>query len=267
MEFSASVIRSVFSDYSVSEYMGVSMKKLLIAAIAAAAFCVAPAFAADMPVYKAPVVSPAYNWSGFYLGAHLGYDGESFDFRSIHTDTGLPAQSFSGGFHDVFAGFQAGYNYMIAPNILSGVEVDVSRNNGGASGIGTNDGAFGQGKLTWSGTARGRIGYAANNVLFYGTGGFAWGDMNLTRVQIAPVNPPLNPPPGTVENASTTRTGWTAGGGVEVGVMPNLAVKAEYRYTDYGTFNVAFPLGNRTWHIGTRSEEVLLGINYYFGSH
>lgn len=241
------------------------MKKLFVAAIVAAVFCGAPALAADMSIHKAPVVSPAYNWSGFYLGAHLGYDWESYDFRGIHTDTGAPGNSDrSGSFHDVFAGFQAGYNYMIGPHAVLGVEADVSRKNGGVSGIGANDGSFGQVTLTWSGTARGRIGYAANNVLFYGTGGLAWGEVNLTRVQIGTNNP--NAPAGTTETASATRTGWTVGAGVEAGVMPNLGVKAEYRHTDYGTFDVSFPLQNRTWYIGTRSDEVLLGINYYFGS-
>jgi outer membrane immunogenic protein len=241
------------------------MKKFLVASIAAAAFYCAPALAADMPV-KAPP-APMWNWNGFYLGAHLGYDWESFNFSGVHTDTGLPGATgpFSGSFHDDFAGFQAGYNYMISPNILLGVEVDASSNKGSYSRLGANDGSFGSYVLGWSGTARGRIGYAANNVLFYGTGGFAWGDVNLTRVQIAAGN--SNAPIGTVENVSTTHTGWTVGGGVEVGVMPNLTVKAEYRHIDYGTFNVSFPLQNRTWFMGTRSEEVLLGINYYFGSH
>jgi hypothetical protein len=41
-------------------------------------------------------------------------------------------------------------------------------------------------------------------------------------------------------------------------------VKAEYRYIDYSTFTVVLPLSNRTWVVGTRSEEVLLGANYKF---
>jgi outer membrane immunogenic protein len=181
----------------------------------------------------------------------------------IHTDTGALGQSLSEHFHDVFIGFQAGYNYLINPNILLGVEADVSRNNGGDWGLGTNDGSFGDGLFRWSGTARGRIGFVTNNILLFGTGGFAWSDAKLTRVQIGIGNP--NAPPATVETASATRTGWTAGGGVEVGVTPDLSVKAEYRYIDYGTFSVAFPLQNRTWYIDTRSQEVLLGINYHFG--
>ena len=48
------------------------MKKFIVAGIAAAAFCGAPALAADMPV-KAPYAAPVFNWTGFYIGAHAGY--------------------------------------------------------------------------------------------------------------------------------------------------------------------------------------------------
>jgi outer membrane immunogenic protein len=241
------------------------MKKFLLGSVVLAVLVAAgPVVAADMPI-KAPYNPPvpvAYDWSGFYIGAHVGYDWENANGYSIHTDTGTFGQSISKSFPNVFAGFQAGYNYMVTPNILLGVEADISRDNAGAWGLGLNDGSFGQGVLDWSGTARGRVGYAVNNVLFYGTGGFAWSDVNFTRVQISAFNP--GAPAGTVETASATRTGWTAGAGVEVGVMANLTVKAEYRYAGYGTINVAFPLSSRALYLGSRSEEVLLGANYKF---
>ena len=241
------------------------MKKFVLGSVALVAMISGPAMAADMPIkapYNAPPPVLAYDWSGFYIGAHVGYDWESYNFNGFHTDTGAGGQIILGRFENTFAGFQGGYNYIIAPNILLGVEADISRNNAGAWGLGTNDGSFGQGVLGWSGTARGRIGYAANNVLFYGTGGFAWSDVTLTRVQISAFNPGV--PPATVDVVSATRTGWTAGGGVEVGVMPNLTVRAEYRYIDYSTFTSVLPLSNRTFVIGSRSEEVLLGANYKF---
>jgi outer membrane immunogenic protein len=242
------------------------MNKLLHGSFALALLVAsAPAMAADLPMkapYNAPLAAPAYDWSGFYIGAHVGYDWESFNFNGFHTDTGVLSQSLTGKFHNVFAGFQAGYNYIVAPHILLGVEADISRNNAGAWGLGTNDGSFGQGVLDWSGTVRGRAGYTANNVLLYGTGGFAWSNLSLTRVQISPFNPGV--PAATVDNVSATRTGWTAGAGIEVGVLSDLTVKAEYRHVDYGTFSTVLPLSNRTWVIGTRSEEVLLGANYKF---
>jgi opacity protein-like surface antigen len=240
------------------------MIKFIVGSVALAAMISGPAMAADMQV-KAPYNAQppvTYDWSGFYIGAHIGYDWENFNVTGVNTTTGAPITPVSGSFSNAFAGFQAGYNYMIAPKILLGVEADVSRDNAGAWALGSNDGAFNSGVLQWSGTARGRIGYAANNVLLYGTGGFAWSNADFTRVQIGVGNP--GSPAGTVETASATRVGWTGGGGIEVGVMPNLTVKAEYRYTDYGNFNVALPVENRTWSIGTRSEAVLLGANYKF---
>jgi opacity protein-like surface antigen len=240
------------------------MKKLILGSMALAAMISGPAMAADMPVktYNAPSPIVVYDWSGFYIGAHLGFDWENYNYSGVNTITGAPGSSGSGNVSNIFAGFQAGYNYMIAPKILLGVEADISRDNASGWGLGFNDGSYGQGVLEWTGTARGRIGYAANNVLFYGTSGFAWGDGDFTRVQIGAGNP--GSPPGTVETASATRIGWTSGGGIEVGVMPNLTVKAEYRYTDYGNFNVALPAENRTLSIGTRSEALLLGANYKF---
>jgi len=241
------------------------MKKLILGCVALAAMISGSAMAADMPVkaaYNPPPAVAAYDWSGFYLGAHLGYDWENFNGDSIHTDTGALGSIFSKRFTNVFAGFQGGYNYVVASNILLGVEADVSRNNAGAWGLGVNDGSFGQGVLDWSGTVRGRLGYAVNNWLFYGTGGFAWSEVNLTRVQISAFNP--GAPPATVETASATRTGWTAGAGIEVGVLSNLTVRAEYRHTEYDSFNVAFPLSSRAWFLSSRSEEVLLGANYKF---
>ena len=85
-------------------------------------------------------------------------------------------------------GGELGYNWVAAPNWLLGVEVDGS----GAALKGTGTGLTGNGLATTSwtekvdafGTARGRLGYVANNWLFYSTGGFAWSDDVLTRTQL-----------------------------------------------------------------------------------
>jgi outer membrane immunogenic protein len=242
----------------------VDMRRLLFGSLTLAAlFTVAPASAADIPgsmPVKAPPIVAYYDWAGFYFGAHIGFDRESYNLTVFHSVTGELRQSLSGRFPNTFAGFQAGYNFMVARSFLLGLEADVSRNNAGTWGFGVNEGSFGEGRLGWSGTLRGRIGYAFDRVLLYGTAGYAWSNVDLTRLQINPFNPTA--PPATLEMASATRTGIAVGGGIEVGVLPDLTVRAEYRHIDYSAFEVVFPISQRRADIATHSETVLLGANY-----
>jgi outer membrane immunogenic protein len=97
----------------------------------------------------------------------------------------------------------------------------------------------------WFGTVRGRAGYAMNNVLFYGTGGFAYGG---GRVEIGPFT------------ESQTHIGWTVGAGLEVGLTPNWSAKAEYLY---------IRLQNEPYSLtginhGFQSNVFRLGVNYRF---
>jgi opacity protein-like surface antigen len=238
------------------------MKTLFIGTTVALALATS-ASAADMPPYKASPPPPVsvYDWGGFYVGADVRYDWEDHQITSIHTDTGMVAQSVSGNFQSSSVGLQAGYNFMLTPSFLLGIEADINRDNAGTWVLG--DGAYGQAVLGWSGSARGRIGYAVNNLLFYGTGGLAWSEWGLTRVQIMPFNPTA--PPATVETANVTPMGWTGGGGVEVGLWPRFSVKVEYRHTDYGSFSALFPISQRQANISSASDAVLVGANYRFG--
>src|SRR6266849_11033783 len=66
-----------------------------------------PAVAADMPV-KAPVSKAIYNWTGFYLGGHVGYGGGSLGPGT----NPLPEQGvfFPHSVTGLIGGYQAGYN-------------------------------------------------------------------------------------------------------------------------------------------------------------
>src|SRR5438105_10934060 len=147
------------------------MKKVLLASASFLAFgAFAPASAADLaarPYTKAPVaVASVYNWTGFYLGIVGGGAWENA--------SGDP--KMKGG----FVGGTAGYNWQ-AGNVVFGVEADgawadVSASATGAAlvpGFGVVT-ATASSKTDAMGTVRGRIGYAVNQVLFYGTGGYAW---------------------------------------------------------------------------------------------
>jgi outer membrane immunogenic protein len=146
-------------------------------------------------------------------------------------------------------GAQAGYNWQVR-NVLIGLETDIQAS--GEKGTNTFAGtiqnftpAFNQGnnsatvtdstKLDWFGTTRARLGLVTDRWLVYGTGGVAYGEVNLSgNVQpsndIAGVN---NAP--IVWNQSTTRVGWAAGVGVENAITRNWSWKLEYLYVDLGT--------------------------------
>jgi outer membrane immunogenic protein len=185
--------------------------------------------AADIPGIARPYAAPApayaaYNWMGPYIGANVGYQ-----WGNVTHDATEP----SGG----LIGAQAGYNWQ-SGQLVVGVETDIQWS--GADDVV----APRKFSNSWFGTTRGRVGYAMNNVLAYGTGGFAYGGLELTTAGL-----------------SETRThfGWTLGVGAEVGLTPNWTARIEYLY---------FDLTNDTYFTGTshglESSVMRAGVNYKF---
>ena len=91
-------------------------------------------------------------------------------------------------------------------------------------------------QMEFSGTLRGRIGYAPGNWLVYATGGLAWSFDQFTRTQLAGVPAGGTAPPGTSETVlMQPRAGWTLGAGVEFALLSHWTARVEYLFTDYGT--------------------------------
>ena len=184
------------------------MRNKLISSLAGAAFSFAAsglAFAADMPVkapQAAPPPAPVYSWTGWYVGANVGYgwgrSSNNWNFSALG-DTGKPGDPFcepngfalcvsgsnSNALNGVIGGFQFGYNWQTS-NVLVGLETDFqfSGQNGNPSFSGgwvLSDGsaapltATDKEKLLWLGTLRGRVGLIVNQWLVYTTGGLAYG--------------------------------------------------------------------------------------------
>jgi len=119
---------------------------------------------------------------------------------------------------------------MLAPRILIGVEGDFDGSSVRGKNIfcATGGNCFmTAAEQDWIATLRGRIGYTFGHVLVYGTGGWAWTETHTDRVILTGKNA------GQVASASSTESGWTAGGGVEIGILPNMSVKAEYLWVNY----------------------------------
>ena len=170
-----------------------------------------------------------------------------------------------------FAGFQAGYNYMAPSRWLFGVEADVSFPNtiAGTStftSASTGTASYAE-QVEFSGTLRGRIGFAPNlgttHWLFYATGGFAYSFDQFTRTQIAGLPAGGTAVPGQTENLFLVpRVGGVAGAGVELALPSNWSARIEYLFTDYGSRNVTFPAGAQHFSSDLNVSELRFGLNY-----
>lgn len=219
------------------------MKKILLASACLLALTGA-ASAADLaarPYTKAPVaVASVYNWTGFYLGIVGGGAWEAA--------SGDP--KMKGG----FVGGTAGYNWQTG-NVVFGIEADGSWADVSASltapVLGTP--VTTSSKTDALGTVRGRIGWAVNNVLFYGTGGYAWIDNKISVSAL-----------GVTLSDSKWHSGWTVGAGVEAFFAPQWSVKGEYLYRSLGSQTyfggIGAPVATGTINFHT----VQVGVNYHF---
>jgi high affinity Mn2+ porin len=214
----------------------------------AALLAAAPAMAAEVPMaavkapWQPPVVQP-YDWTGLYVGAHLGYAGGRSNW-SASPDLASSLDLFQSsdiftGSGSYFGGLQIGYDFMLANRVVLGLQLDASfpgfpRHGvsvGGTSIFSTPEiglASYSESVLH-SGTLRGRVGYAPANWLFYATGGFAWTYNQLTLTQLAD---------DTTDSPFLWRLGWVAGLGVEWAFAPNWTVNLEYLYTKYGNSSV-----------------------------
>jgi outer membrane immunogenic protein len=245
------------------------MKKALLAGIALAALTVGaiPATAADLatrPVYKAPVMVPTlYNWSGFYVGGHVGGAWSDENWRQTTSSLGLPLDRSTGSSNmsGFLGGAQAGFNWQ-AGSWVFGVEGDWSWTDAdGCKGHVVFPAYSGCTNVNWYATATGRLGYAWDRTLLYVKGGAAFEDADrfITFNGVATTN-----------SVSNTRTGWTVGGGLEYAFWDNWSAKIEYNYMDFGhegsTFTyTANPVGLvENWRTENQVHVVKAGINYHF---
>lgn len=235
------------------------MKRFLFATVALAALS-APAAAADLatkyPV-KAVAVVPVFSWTGFYIGANVGYGGDSFTYTV--DNFGAPVASASVTSSGFFAGGQIGYNYQFANNIVLGLETDLQWSDisgtVSASVLGLPVVSAGS-SIDYFGTIRARLGYAIDRFLPYITGGVAYGK---TGTDVSFLGVP-------VLSSSTTSWGWTVGAGGEFAITNNWTFKAEYLYVDLGDSNVQAAVIAPGVTVGNDSKfsSFKAGVNYKF---
>jgi outer membrane immunogenic protein len=179
-----------------------------------------------------PLVVQAYDWTGLYIGGFGGYARENSG----------PLKPVTGG----FAGGTIGYNSQ-TNDVVFGLEAD-----GGWADVNASASALGitaTGKIGTLGTVRGRVGLAVDQVLFYGTGGYAWGNYEISVSGF-----------GLTASESHFHSGWTAGAGVEAFFAPQWSVKGEYLYRSLGSENYS---GAPSGTFNLNSAQI--GVNYHFG--
>ena len=249
------------------------------------------AFAADLsanlPV-KAPVpyVSTAYDWNGWYVGAHAGVIRGASNWSTTQPVANAPGLNgsfnlpfnfdFMAGTGSYVAGLQGGYNYIFPSRLMLGFEADITAPNSdvlipysvrGSQTI-TSPLAgqvnYGEAVIHY-GSARARVGYAFEHFLFYGTGGFAWTYDQVTRTQIDGTPVGALATPGTVDTALLWRLGWAAGAGVEIPLAGNWTAKAEYLLTGFGGKGVTFTTGAQVFESDLTMQSIRLGVNYRIG--
>ncbi|MGA8156996.1 MAG: hypothetical protein WB822_12480 [Rhodoplanes sp.] len=276
------------------------MKKIILLARVFAVGLAGTASAADLAV-EPVVYTPAFTWTGCYLGINGGWIGsdESYETslgslvpgavpfgpNATQADVDLLRRSFSSDESGETAGGQFGCQWQLGAVVLGG-EWDWNW-----SGLEENNNAnFGEvplvsnpvvhwparvehhhKQLDWFMTARARLGWTAwDRLLIYATGGLAVGAYDaFTNV------PSFNDGiPGLVYNGAyrEKRVGYIAGGGFEWAFANNWTAKAEFLYLDFGSFDYISPVSdlnegrNTAWrtHVDAQEYVVRVGLNYLF---
>jgi outer membrane immunogenic protein len=236
------------------------MKSLVSVAFGAGlvvAICAAPAAAADLPmVTKAPVAAPVFSWTGCYLGANLGY---GWGRASATTTGGGFTGSASENLNGVVGGGQIGCNYQWT-SIVWGIEGDFQGTSQRHSDTFTVGGVTANttDRVPWFGTIRGRLGWAVNNWLFYGTGGWGYGEFKSDTTFTGAV----------VGTISTSRDHgfWVVGGGIENAFAPHWSWKLEYLYLSTGNLTNTSAIGATVFTTTSKFTDniVRAGVNYRF---
>lgn len=211
------------------------MKKFLLGTVGLIALGMAPASAADLaarPYTKAPpMISPMYDWSGFYIGVNGGWGNQRNCFTSVAPFT-LGAE----GCHDTdggVAGGQIGYRWQSAAWVF-GLEAQGNW----ADLRGSNEsllfpGSTNRSEMNAFGLFTGQVGWAWNNTLLYVKGGAAVTD---TRHDI------ITDATGAVfgQSGDSTQWGGVLGAGLEFGFAPNWSAGVEYDHIFMGDRNTNF---------------------------
>ncbi len=225
---------------------GMVILALAASVTAASAADVLPPAPAAAPVYR-PAPSPAFNWSGFYVGAMGGY---GWSDRVTIGGVATTGAGIKGG----FAGGTVGFNYQAPGSMfVVGAEADAAWSDINVSqtivGLGT-----AKEQINAFGSVTGRVGVAVDTLLLYGKGGYAWANNEFSASVL-----------GVTLSNSQFHSGWTVGGGAEWAFAGPWSAKAEYMFARYNQQTYFAALAPPGLNFGMDVPTVKAGINYRFG--
>ena len=213
----------------------------------------------DPPTYE---YTPAPIWSGLYFGVHAGGTRGNVDVSDTFDYNGDPHADNTVDTSGVIAGIQVGYNFQRG-NFVYGVEADLGHLDlSGSKYFDLPNPTEGTNKYdpnreigaTYSfsgglyGDLTARVGYAADNMLFYLKGGAAFLNVD-TKSNYEGANACTNGHSscGSTRNPSTfdfddneMLWGWTVGIGAEYALSSSLSVKLEYQHFDFGGMSSSY---------------------------
>jgi outer membrane immunogenic protein len=237
-----------------------TFKKVLAGSVGATFLALGLATSAQADGYTAPRgYAPPFSWTGLYLGGQVGFGWDETDYRLIQN-----AASFnftgSGGFAGSYLGYNQQFGAIVAGVELEGSWASIVRGNdvlctvAQAASCSSNVHAFG--------SARGRLGFAADKFLIYVTGGWAVADASFDRVFL-----PGGGGPFTSGVSHDTRTGWVLGGGIEASLGGNWVGRAQYDHYDFGRETYLVPALSNVSDTRVRLDidTFRLGLAYKFG--
>jgi outer membrane immunogenic protein len=239
------------------------MRKVLLAGTALVTLVSGSAMAADLsrptpapaPVYTKAPMMPVYGWTGAYIGLNAGYGwGDSklatstvFNTPGYFAASSVAAVNLAGAQtvnpNGFTGGGQIGYNWQAGSSTVLGLEADFeylglkgsSAVAAGYPGFLPTGFAINQAvKTDWLATFRARIGYLVTpSALFYVTGGGAITDLKGTFTFTDTFSNAFE-----TASLSSTRLGWTVGGGVEWMLWSGWSAKAEYLFVSFPSASI-----------------------------
>jgi outer membrane immunogenic protein len=192
------------------------------------------AVAADLPVKAPPIVAVEYNWTGIYGGINAGWIDDQYHWQYTNPSPVTCCAPFSASHDGLLLGGHVGAQYEFN-HIVVGVEAAIMN---GPDNLTKTVGCVAPNSLTIGCqirrdtiiTAGGRLGYAWDKWMVFGSGGWAGTTINTNLVNIA--GPPFDP-------TWSRYDGWYAGFGFEYmlfkGPLADVIVGAEYQHIDFGT--------------------------------